>query len=60
MMSKSAKLATILENMAMILDNKFLKTAVLTLVTFMTSKMTLKPKIDNDIHVHNFGHPMND
>ena len=77
-LSKSAKLAAILENVAAILDfqmftylyltkyfcanyhasvafinyltNKLVLTAYLTLVTL---KMTLKLKIDNDIHPHN-------
>ena len=31
-----------------------------SLVTFMTLKMTVKLKIDNDIHPHQFCHSMND
>jgi len=27
---------------------------------FVTLKMTLKPKIDNDIHPHTFCHDLND
>jgi len=42
------------------LDKYTCEDAVLTLVTFMTLKMTLKSKIDNDIHPFLFCHPMND
>jgi len=37
-----------------------MKTAFLSLVTFMTLKIILKLKIDNDIHPRHFCHPVND
>ena len=40
------------------LDKQTCKNGIFTVAIFMTLKMTLKPRIDNDIHPHLFCHPM--